>query len=158
MKLIPLGGRRCPHQGFAKVDDEDYERLNQHKWSIGHHGYVTRFGGTRMHREVFRTASSLQVDHRNGDKLDNQKHNLRKSSHAQNQQNRPKNVNNTSGYKGVARVSGAKTYRAYITCNNKRYEIGHFDTARLAALAYDFWALHLHGEFAKTNFTAVRYR
>lgn len=88
MKLIPLTQGK-----FAKVDDADYEWLNQHKWYAkkttsqdNEHGryYAARFTRINgvgmtiyMHRVITDCPEDKEVDHLNHDTLDNQGDNLR---------------------------------------------------------------------------------
>jgi len=95
MKTIPLTQGKV-----ALVDDEDYEELMKHKWYASHEGngwYAKRKGprhGGRqtmiyMHRALMAGDSPLEVDHINGDGLDNRRANLRlvtKSGNARNRQ------------------------------------------------------------------------
>jgi hypothetical protein len=92
-----------------------------------------------------------KVDHRNGDGLDNRRRNLRRTTEAQNQMNRRKPKNNTSGFKGVGFIKARKRWRATIRYSTVRI-VGHFPTAHEAALAYDTAARQYHGKFARLNF------
>ena len=88
MKHIPLTRGQV-----ALVDDEDYERLAEHKWSALHTGwrwYAARSVDgktTYMHRIVwFDTGADEVVHHLNGDTLDNRRHNIQlmtRSTHAE---------------------------------------------------------------------------
>lgn len=162
MKKIPL-----THGKFALVDDEDFERLNQYKWCVNAQGYVIRrvYTGTgknnntgyiiRMHRDVMKAAKGVKVDHKKGNKLDNRKDKLRFCNNAENLQNRGKQSNNTSGFKGVSKMtknSGGYLLKnpwvAKITVSGKQISLGMYPTAREAAKAYKTAALKYHGEFA----------
>ena len=145
------------------VDDEDFERLSKHKWSAGNvRGKFHAVRSVRifpyvnkrilMSREVVSAIQGEIVDHINGDTLNNTKANLRKCTNAENLQNRGKNKNNTSGYKGVIWSKFAKRWKAEIKVNYKSIHLGYFDSAELAAKAYDHAARTHHGSFAKTNF------
>ena len=145
----------------ALVDDEDYEWLRQWKWSAGKSPtswYARRNGASPkreriyLHRLILAAQPGQQVDHINGDGLDNRRCNLRLCTRAQNNRNRGKGPTNTSGYKGVCWDKKAQRWRAAIWLNGKYKFLGHFDAPKDAALAYDEAALRLHGEFAKTNF------
>lgn len=93
-----------------------------------------------------------RVDHINGDTLDNRRSNLRLASHAENQRNRGKCADNSSGYKGVSWQEHAQRWKAKITVDGKQRHLGYFDSAEDAARAYDRAARELHGEFARLNF------
>lgn len=81
MKLIYL------NDGSAvKVDDADYAWLSRHKWyakSSAYNVYACRHttvngrGVTfRMHREIMKCPENKEIDHIDGDTLNNQKANL----------------------------------------------------------------------------------
>jgi len=95
------------------VDDEDYEYINRWKWYIfkgTNTFYATRtlprvngkHLNINMHRVILQTPDGMYVDHINGNGLDNRGVNLRNCTRSQNQHNRGKSRNNTSGYKGVS--------------------------------------------------------
>jgi hypothetical protein len=144
----------------AWVDDEDYEWLNQWKWHANVHGltwYAVRGVGPsssqlniKMHRLIMNAPEDMEVDHINGNGWDNRRENLRLCTNLQNQWNRPKQRNNTTGYKGVKRSRGK--FRATIQFRKKDIHLGHFSTAEQAARAYDKKARELFGEFARLNF------
>lgn len=97
-----------------------------------------------MHGEL----PDKSIDHINGLKTDNRIANLRLATNAQQKQNRPRNLNNSSGYKGVARAE--TKWRARINANGRHYYLGRFDTPEDAHNAYVAAAHRLHGEFART--------
>jgi len=103
-----------------------------------------------MHRVIVNAPKDKFVDHRNGNPLDNQKHNLRLCSNAENGRNRGKNKNNTTGYCGV--IKNGKKYQAAIKIGGKRLCFGSYHTPEEAARAYDVGAIKYHGEFARLNF------
>lgn len=91
MKEIPLTQGKV-----ALVDDEDFELLNQLNWyayknKTGNYYAVRNYSAEKgkrkiilMHREIMDAPKGIQVDHRNGDGLYNQKENLRLATHQQN--------------------------------------------------------------------------
>ena len=89
----------------------------------------------------------LQVDHINGNKLDNRKENLRLCTNGSNNRNKLART----GFKGVhqARISGK--WIAQITKNYKVKHLGSFDTDTEAATAYNKAAKQLHGKYAQLN-------
>lgn len=149
----------------ALLDDEDFEYLSQWKWQFRRR-YASRvkyLGGGRLHNrgttitlhrllmEFYNNnLSGKEVDHINGDTLDNRKENLRVVFHQNNcfNQNIPKN--NTTGFKGVVFNKQAQKYQAYIT-KDKRIHLGYFNSLLEAANAYNEKAKVLFGEYAKLN-------
>ena len=89
-----------------------------------------------------------QVDHINGDRLDNRWSNLRAATLTENMRNRRRERTSTSEYLGVCWDSSAAKWRAQI---GSRY-IGSFVCEIEAAKAYDAAAIHVYGEFANPNF------
>ncbi len=104
-----------------------------------------------LERKLGRTLTKgEECDHVNGDVLDNRRCNLRLATREQNNQNRKRMKNNTSGYKGVCPSKKKGKWRAYITAYGKRnIALGDYDTPELAYIAYCNKANELHGEFAK---------
>lgn len=142
----------------ALVDDEDYERLSSNKWYCSAYGYAVRTERASekrithwMHREVLECPQGMEVDHINGNKLDNRKVNLRICSRKENCKNVSKSKINSSGYKGVSFHKQRNKFRAYITIENKQKWLGYYETALEAAIAYNSAALEYYKEFAKLN-------
>ncbi|MBV8278501.1 MAG: HNH endonuclease [Verrucomicrobia bacterium] len=104
-----------------------------------------------MHRLIVNAPPGVQVDHVNGDGLDNRRANLRLASATQNAHNRKIRRDNTSGFKGVRFDQSSQRWDARITFQGKRYYLGLFVTAELAARTYDQAARRLFGDFARTN-------
>jgi hypothetical protein len=154
-------------QGYvALVDDEDFEFLSQWKWRVlkamdGRKIYARRSlarttDGKRpqilMHTALMGTPDGLEVDHENGNGLDNQRHNLRVGTHQQNMRNRGPGPNTESGFKGVCRTTHGGRWQVTINIEGKNQYLGCFTDATDAARVYDTYAREYHGEFAQLNF------
>lgn len=158
MKLIPLTKGK-----FAKVDDADFDLYTKYSWHFSSGGYAVRSQwlyrtdrrqkNIPMHRQLLGVDNpNVLIDHIDGDKLNNQRHNLRESTKSTNGCNRGKTKRNTSGFKGVTKHTQCKDrWMAQIRANNKHYYLGLFPTPIEAAQAYDKAALHHFGEFALIN-------
>jgi hypothetical protein len=150
----------------ALVDDADFEALNAFKWCAARnnggryyavrsvydaHGKKT--GQTTMHRHITGATTGRDVDHENGDGLDNQRHNLRLCSEAQNAFNKRKCRTRVckSPFKGVRPTRGGR-YNARITFQGRLMGLGVFTEEIDAARAYDAAATRYHGQFANINF------
>lgn len=68
------------------------------------------------------------VDHINGNTLDNSKSNLRLANKSINAKNSKLRTDSTSGCPGISFDKSRSKWRAYITNNNKRIDIGRFNT------------------------------
>lgn len=112
--------------------------VGKYKWTLDGHGYACRNVGNgklkRLHTLLVEKAmcicipQGVYVDHINQDKLDNRLCNLRIVSPQESARNMPIRANNTSGSTGVSRGRDGKGYRAYITVNKKRIELGTYKT------------------------------
>lgn len=156
MKYIRLNTRIDNLDVVSMVDDEDYDYLVQFSWSLDSKGYakhlfLPEFKNRKMHRLIMDAPSGVQVDHINGNKLDNRRSNLRLCNNSQNQMNKGLQSNNTSGYKGVTWRKDVNKWRAQIFFGGKNFVLGNFENKKDAAKAYNQKALELHGEFAKLN-------
>ena len=147
----------------ALVDDEDFKKVNQFKWNAqkdGNKFYAKRMitiNGKRtaqlMHMLIVGdNPFKLDIDHRDGDGLNNQKNNLRLCTHQQNMMNRKLNKNSSSTYKGVHYSSVRQKWQARIQTDGKRISLGFFNGKEDAARAYDAAAIEHHGEFFLLNF------
>lgn len=91
------------------------------------------------------------VDHENNNPLDDRIENLRAANYSQNNRNCTSAKNSTSKYLGVGRYKGNPAWIARIVSNGKRTNIGSFSSEDEAALAYNKYAVIIHGEFANLN-------
>lgn len=153
---------------IAIVDDNDFPDVSRDRWHAvwdGWRFYAARNkpraeggGKIRMHRQIMGAAPDDEVDHVNGDGLDNRRPNLRLATTSLNQANSGKGAGNRSGFKGVCLrakwPSGRprpKPWHAYIRVSGKQRHLGYFRSRKEAARAYDRAALKNFGPFAQTN-------
>ena len=170
MNKIQVGGHRdkTKIRGYALVDDEDYEQLNQYNWFAAGDGsgmvYAMRhvsvsedipYRDITMHRSILGKKKGLEVDHINRDGLDNRRENLRLCTRSQNSMNQGLRKNSLSGYRGVSYHQKRKRWIARIRVDGKHVRSASFKTAEEAARAYDEFAKKYHGEFASLNFTTI---
>lgn len=143
----------------AKVDCEDFERINQWKWHVADNFYAKRrefVGGKpvawkRMHREVIGAQPGQVVDHINGDRLDNRRANLRICTQQQNLFNSKKHKDCTSRFKGVFWSRQAQKWQTRIRAEGKSKHLGYSLNEVDAAILYNQAAARYFGEFARLN-------
>ena len=90
-----------------------------------------------------------EVDHKNGDTLENKFKNLRLGNDTNTSQNQKKFKNNTSGFKGVVWKKQYKKWNASRGVNNKRIHLGYFDNKFYAALVYARAAKQYFGDWRR---------
>jgi hypothetical protein len=135
-------------------DKDDYEKIKMFVWHVDRHGYVETLPNnkhTKLHKMITQTNSKENIDHVNGNKLDNRKMNLRKCTICQNNMNRGIGKGNKSGYKGVSWDLKNKKWRVSISYKGKMKNLGRYDDIKEAAIKYNEKALELYCEFAKLN-------
>lgn len=142
---------------FALVDDEDFERTNQFKWFARRHRntfYAVRSmcSGESKYLHRFLLPEIRSVDHIDGDGLNNQRHNLRLATNAQNLANQRKQSGRSSVFKGVSWHTDTKIWEAYIKHQKKKIHLGCYESEVDAAHVYDYAAKTYFGGFARLNF------
>lgn len=146
MKLIELSQGK-----FSKIDDEDLEKVSAFKWCFNlkgknSTGYAQRSQHVRLGKLKYTTKTiylhqfvlgleGVEIDHINGDTLDNRKENLRPASHRLNMRNRKSVPGSTSIFVGVHFHKLTKKWRAQINVDGKRKSLGLFYTQEAAAEA-----------------------
>lgn len=145
---------------YALIDEADLPAVQKHKWHIYQEYVATELSKVEGKKRFIRLHRFLipdvpfdhVVDHKDGDKLNNQRSNLRVCTRTENARNRKKwRSKVSSSYKGVFLVANGK-YQARIFHDEKDKRLGTFATELEAAHAYDAAARLLHGEYARLNF------
>lgn len=135
----------------VKIDVWDIHYFESYKWYIHRsgnkkylRGYISgdRSSGLKyLHKLIL---PGVEVDHINGNSLDNRRSNLRLCKRYQNNGNR-----RDLGSKGVHFDKRTQKYRAEISCNGSRFRLGRFKNFEDAKEAYNKKAAELFGEFAR---------
>ena len=148
---------------IVKISAHRYDDLMQWNWFANGRGrriYASRYEGSRPNRKMVRmhryimglgdfSQDRRQVDHIDGDSLNNTDQNLRIVDACQNSWNRGPDSTNTSGFKGVYLEKSTGLWWASITARGKRKFLGRFKTQEEAHSAYCKAAKELHGEYTK---------
>jgi hypothetical protein len=144
---------------MAIVDECDFDMLSRFNWRTDHYGYVvynTRRGGQqttiKMARMIMLPEPKMDVDHRNRNKFDNRRVNLRACTRRQNLLNKGKGRPASSRYRGVYWDKVCIKWRSSICEYGRNKYIGIFRDEIDAAMAYDLEAIRCFGEFASPNF------
>lgn len=114
----------------AKVDDEDFDRItNVGRWyaDVWHGARIyAKNQASYMHRMILNNPKTGDVDHINGDTLDNRKENLRVVDRSTNMLNANViiRIDNKSGRKGVHFDSFYNGWKAEIKVAGKKFHLG----------------------------------
>jgi hypothetical protein len=141
---------------FALVDDADLSLVSGYRWYLLPSGYAHakpylgnyRKGSVYMHRLILQPPAGMDTDHRNHDRLDNRRQNLRMATRSQNLANRSPRPGK---FRGLKKERNAATWQARIKVNQRTICLGNFRTRIEAAQAYNEAARKHFGEFAVLN-------
>lgn len=128
-------------------DLDDYEKIAPYSWFMNDQGYIVAANGNhqlRMHKLVYPYKGI--VDHRNRNKADNRKFNLRPATNQLNGINRGCNKTNKLGIKGVSKIRDR--YYARISKDGTQISLGGYATIEEARDARIRAEIELYGEFA----------
>lgn len=135
------------------VDKEDFHFLESHNWYIHKsntklylRGYLKghrKNGLVYLHRLIL---NGSEIDHIDGNGLNNERKNLRVCDRTHNNGNRV-----DYGSKGVHYDSLTKKYRAMIWFKGKKYCLGRFSNFEEAKIAYNKKSKELFKEFSNTQ-------
>jgi hypothetical protein len=145
--------------GIAIVNEQDFDKINQYKWSSIFCGKAkfpyaisSHFGKiVYMHRIVIDAKSDQLVDHIDGNGLNNSRENLRFVTSSQNNMNQSKRSDNTSGHKGISWCPDREKYQVYVNIDRKRKSLGRYKTIEEAIYVRDQAAKSHYGEYAREN-------
>lgn len=153
MKRVRLS-KRSAVEFSALVDDGDFDLVSRHTWTLsecpaGYPCAIATIDGrqVRMHRLLTGAETGADVDHINGDRLDNRRSNLRVVTHAANLWNSVFPLGQ-SGFRGVCLTRNGKRWRAQIRHNGRELHLGTFDSPCEAASAYDAAVAKYRDEYA----------
>jgi hypothetical protein len=141
------------------VDDADYDTLSAHRWYVhlAHKVYYATADVNRhrisIHQMIMNAPKGVDVDHINGNGLDNRRSNLRLATRGQNIANSRMYSNNTTGYRGVIAYGGG--WRAQLKCQQRLFTSPNFKTKEEAALFRDELVRVMLGDTVYLNFPDV---
>lgn len=138
---IEIISKKKEHLFWTKIDKEDLQRVLQHAWFCYSKKYVAtqvESGKLFLHHFLVGRKNGMIVDHKNGDRTDNRKENLRHVTHSANNVNRKKVT-------GIFFDKVNKKWASYIGKNNKTYWLGRHKTYNEALLARINKEVELYG-------------
>lgn len=130
-------GRRTFRESALK-----YTQQNKKQYQSLHHAVMERIVG-------YSIPASTKIDHKDGNRMNNARCNLRIATSAQNGQNAKMFSTNKTGLKGVTYRAKDNRYEASIKANGVWKYLGRYSTPEAAHEAYKIAARELHGEFAR---------
>lgn len=149
---IAIGYTSAGEQFFADIDN--IEKLQGHSWWYTAQGYLAGYVNGQlmlMHRFLTNCDDEHVVDHKNHVTGDNRISNLRVCTVSKNQYNRRMQNNNTSGAIGVSWEKKQTKWRAYITVEKQRIELGMFNNYEDAVKARQSAEDKYYKEFSFAN-------
>ena len=142
------------------VSQEDSDFVDQYSWIDTGRGYIARnherIGNYRKRTQLHRAIGDRMfggipknkiIDHIDRNPKNNCRENIRLATYSNNQWNRVKSRNNTSGYKGVVQLKKTGRFIAMVGYKNYLVRIGSFPTVEEAYEAYCAIGSKLHGKF-----------
>ncbi len=129
---------------IAIIDEDDFDKVSIYSWHFDRYAKAVKWDKEAkknrhlyMHRLIMNAPKGLDVDHINGNKLDNRKINLRVCSRSINQYNPQKPTRAKSGLRGVYKeYNRSCRWFAQVKINGKLKRLGRYDTPEEAHAAY----------------------
>lgn len=149
----------------AVIDVEDLPLVEGKNWCANVHKNTVyamrleRIGGKwkniKMHRVLMSAPPGLEVDHKDGNGLNNCRRgdngNLRLATHSQNQCNSRYLTKGKAGLKGVKPDLRRNKFQARITAKGQTQSLGYFATPEAAHAAYCEASAILHGAYGRSK-------
>lgn len=152
----------------AIIDAEDAELIGQYNWCATEEkrkdGSICKVYAKRsirtpgnkivtqlMHKLILPIESGYEVDHIDGNSLNNRKTNLRKCTRSENARNCKIKYDNKTGVKVVCWAKHAKKFVVKIRFKGKQKHLGYFSSIDEAAEEYAKWSKELHGSFGRVS-------
>lgn len=119
------------------IDKDDVDKLGEHKWrTVFKNEKPYLFTGNQKKERIYFhrliCITEKQVDHIDGNTLNNRKSNLRPVSIQQNMKNLQKKCSNTSGIRGISFDKKRNNWKTDFTCEKIRYYVKAWSTLEQA--------------------------
>lgn len=138
--------RNCNQEfvGEAYIDKSDYYEISKYKWSLDSVGYPVT-SHVRLHKMLYPNYN--EIDHKNQNKLDNRRNNLRQTTRSHNCYNHGLRKDNSSGVTGVYKQR-SNSWNVQITKNGVTFNLGNYRNFRKAMTARRRAERRFFGEFS----------
>ena len=129
---IILYDKNCEEVARALIDIDDVEKCKKYKWHLKEGKYVTCSSTKKyLHHYIMNIedlkGTGFEVDHKDRNKLNNRKYNLRVTTININRANINAKQDNQCGVKGVYFFERVNKWRAQIVVDKKNIHLGYFD-------------------------------
>lgn len=121
------------------IDKEDYDKVKQYRWHLDHYKYWVADikidevkKRIKLHRFIMNAESNQKIDHKDRNKNNNRKENLRFCTIAENNYNK---IQNPEKYVGVRKRTDTGKWSAKIQYKHKIYNLGCFEKEEDALIA-----------------------
>lgn len=134
------------------IDSDDFERCSTISWSVNkfcNNYYCVNNKIGLLHRFISLAEENEEIDHVDGDTMNNRKENLRPTNRLGNMRNRKLHENNKSGKAGV--IKYGKRWMAYIKLNGIQKNLGYFNDFEEAVNARKIAETKYYGEFLRNK-------
>ena len=139
----------------AIIDLEDLKMVSGLNWRLGN-GYAAcsfktdnGFRRVYMHRLILEAPEGKEVDHKNMDRLDNRRENIRLCSRAENKWNENPSKKNKSGYRGISWFTRDGKWQVMLRHLGNRIFLGRYFDIKEAVKVYNSFISQHRGDFAK---------
>ncbi len=153
--IIYLYNMKAEKIAETVIDATEANNVKGIKWGLSYYNYAKTDANIEervLSRWLMRPIPrGIEIDHKDGDTLNNRKSNLRYATSSQNSANTLRKPRASSNFKGVYFDPRNSRWYSRATYQYKTYYLGRFDSKTEAALAYNKKAIEIHGEFAKLN-------
>ncbi len=138
---IPIRSRRGVI-AVAFIDASDEALISSHRWHLNDAGYAKagiNGKSVRMHRLILGSPPGVEIDHLNGNRLDNRRANLREATRALNAQNMAAHRDGSSRYRGVFWFARDQRWAVQVCLAGKKKHLGYFDDEEEAGAVAAAW-------------------
>lgn len=124
---VKLYNKENKHIASAIIDLEDVCTVGLYKWYLKDNEYVFSSNESiYLHRFLIGESNKNTVDHKDRNKLNNRKSNLRIATQTKQNFNQKIRIDNTSGVRGVRFAKDKGSWHAGISINKERTNLGYF--------------------------------